>query len=161
MRKGRVKELSFLFLHFYASWYSFVYYFCPRGKIMSGLRTCARFESMAPSRQERPTFSSTSASSHVPMAVTSETMICRRRRRRRAPHVNVTFCKSSVCVCAWKMLGPSRVKGATLRLSRDFAPQYTIFFFCARIRKCQQPAAVCEKWRVRCSVIDSRANIVT
>lgn len=49
-------------------------------------------------RGERPTFSSPSTRSHVPMAVTSETMICRRRRRR-APHVNVTFCNSCVYVC--------------------------------------------------------------
>lgn len=74
-------------------------------------------------RGERPTFSSPSARSHVPMAVTSETMICRRRR---APHVNVTFCKSCVCM---EDARPLRVKGATLA-SLAIPPQYTTLFLC-------------------------------
>lgn len=83
-------------------------------------------------RGERPTFSSPSTRSHVPMAVTSETMICRRRRRRqRAPHVNVTFCKSCtcviyVCVCM-EDARPLRVKGATLA-SLAIPQQYSTYF---------------------------------
>lgn len=118
------------------------YYFCPRGKIMKSVR--ALVSNQWHPRGERPTFSSPSVRSHVPMAVTSDTMI---RRWRRAPHVNVTFCKSYVCVCVCGRCSAVRSERCATLASPAIPPQYS--FSMRGIRRCQQPAAVCEKWRVR------------